>query len=601
MKNTTRYVNSLSLKNRNFKRSSLALALSSLFVLTGCAVKPQVVSDAQKTALQQQDSRAMFAGQEPLSGAITLNEALARALKYNLQERLALMKYAYEHQLLDTKRYDLLPSVAANAGWRTRSNHAASSSQSVSTGEESLEASTSQDRNLSNVDLSMSWNILDFGIGYFGAKAQGNNVLAAQEQRRAVVADIMQKVRKAYWAAATAAQLKPEVDRALSEANAALVSARQTQSQRLVPPLQAMQYQKSLLQMITQLETLSSELTQAKTRLAGLMNLAPGTPYTLAPVSLAQSQLPRVSYSLDKLETLAMVNRPEINEEIYKARNAVLQTRSELTHLLPGASLFVGGHYDSNHYLVNQSWADAGVRVSWNLMNVFSYSSIKQAGQAREQVAKVRRQALRMAVLTQVNVAWLQYQQTRKQYQQASELLDVQRGIARQTRRAGDMKSRLEQVQMLTETALITRHRDQQLAKAYAAYGAIYQAAGLDALPAVIEDTHIAALSAAIAQRSQSLAQGKLSVRQQQWLDAFEMPRSQSEKLAQAVTSNVTDAAVNPATGQTPPELAASKAVTPVSASDASAKAQTGSTAVYQTLGSLRQIDVHDYTQPEAQ
>ncbi|WP_217653315.1 TolC family protein [Vibrio aerogenes] len=504
------------------KKAVVNLSVSGLLgvLMAGCSIQPQHIGQDEKAALMLKDQQTIFSHQAPVEHPITLEEAMARAVKYNLQKRLAMMQYAYENRLLDSKSYDLLPSVAASSGWRTRDQVAASSSESVKSGIESLEASTSQDKELSNADLSLSWNILDFGIGYFGAKIQANNVLVAEEQRRVVTADIIQQVRRAYWVAATAQRLEPEVNTVLQQAKKALAKARQTEKARLVAPVVAMKYQKSLLKMISQLENLSSELVIAKTRLASLMNLSPATPYRLAAVSEPMSQIPEVSYSLGNLEALALVNRPEINEEIYKARNAVLETRSRLMHLLPGASLFVGGHYDSNSYLVNHSWADAGVQVSWNLMNVFSYSSINKAGQAKQNIAEIRRQALRMAVLTQVHVAWQQYRQSQNQYQRASELLRLQKGIATQTQSAyqSRMESKLEQIRMQTETVLMTRHRDQQLAQAHAAYGAIYQAAGLDPLPEKIDGRSVQALSQAIARQRTKLSRGELNQQQRQLL-----------------------------------------------------------------------------------
>nr|WP_279538668.1 TolC family protein [Pseudomonas brassicae] len=107
---------------------------------------------------------------------------MARAVKYNLQQRLGLMERALEDNLLDQQRYDMLPKLAARAGWRGRDNTLASSSESIRTGSQSLEPSTSQDRSTHSADLQLSWNVLDFGIGYFGAKAQANKVLAAEER-----------------------------------------------------------------------------------------------------------------------------------------------------------------------------------------------------------------------------------------------------------------------------------------------------------------------------------------------------------------------------------------------------------------------------------
>ena len=120
---------------------------------------------------------------------------MARALKYNLDHRVALMEHALEERLSDSAGMDLLPELAGRAGLRTRDNTAASSSRSVRTGRQSLEPSTSTDRDSGTADLQLSLNVLDFGLSYFGAKAQGNRALAAEERRRRVVLTVADQVR----------------------------------------------------------------------------------------------------------------------------------------------------------------------------------------------------------------------------------------------------------------------------------------------------------------------------------------------------------------------------------------------------------------------
>lgn len=496
------------LTTKGFQRTALGGTL--MLALTACSVTPTPMTFDQKLALVESDRAAMFKDQEPVVKPITLEEAMARAVKYNLQERLALMEKLAQDNLLGLKSFDMLPQVAASAGWKTRNNEAASSSKSIATGQESLVSSTSQDKTTNSADLSVSWNVLDFGIGYFGSKAQANNVLAAEERRRSVVADIIQNVRGAYWDAVTAQQLQPVVKRTLKDAYAALETSKKTGAERLISPLESLQYQKSLLEMISRLETLEGDLETSKSRLAGLMNLPPATRYELA----VQETLPTdMHYSLDDLEALAMVNRPEINEEAYQARNVALETRSALTRLLPGASLFVGAHYNSNSYSMNKDWADAGVQVSWNLLSAFSYSDIKRAGEVKLSVADLRRQALRMAVLTQVNIAWQQYKQANNQYQRASELSRIQDAILSQSTGAyqNNTQSLVERVRIATESVLATRSRDRSFSAMQSSYGAIYQAAGLDPLPKEIAGTSVAALSGSIAQQDNLLKQGKIT------------------------------------------------------------------------------------------
>ncbi|WP_159934415.1 TolC family protein [Pseudomonas sp. S35] len=491
----------------------LAIGLAAL-TLSACAVTPEPETLDQQIAQASADRANMFNGQEPVTRPISLEEAMARAVKYNLQQRLGLMERALEDNLLDVQNLDMLPKLAARAGWRGRDNISASSSESIRTGNQSLEPSTSQDRSSRSADLQMSFNVLDFGLGYFGAKAQANKSLAAEERRRRIVADIIAQVRSAYWEAATAERLKPEVQQALVEARSALANARQTEQQRLLAPLDALRFQKGLLEMVRQLEAVDGELASAKSRLAALMNLPPASDYRLVLPTDQQMHQPTLAYSLDDLEALAMVKRPEVREESYLARNAVLETRSALLRLLPGASLFVGSNYDSNSYTVNNRWADAGVQVSWNLMSVLSYPAITRAGEARSAVADVRRQALRMAVLTQVNVAWQQYQQANTLFDRSNELQRIQRGILHQTENAvqSDAQTLVERVRTRTETVLATRIRDRSYAQLQSAYGAVYQAAGLDPLPERLADNSVAALSQAIFDNSVALAQGKTVV-----------------------------------------------------------------------------------------
>lgn len=495
-----------------FNRSTLHLAIACAALgLTACAVTPEALTPEQQLAEAQTDRRAMFDAQEPVTRAISLEEAMARAVKYNLQQRLGLMQRALEDNTLSVSNLNLLPQLAANAGWKGRDSVAGSSSESVTTGRQSLEPSTSSDRSSRDASLRLSWNVLDFGVSYFSAKAQANKVLAAEEARRKVVADVIQQVREAYWQAASAERLQPEVVRALSDARGALEQAKQTERQRLVAPLESLRYQKSLLEMIRQLEVVEGELAVSKARLASLMNLPPATSFNLVLPSEASYAQPKLAYNLADLEVTSMTERPEIRSESYQARNAVLETRAAMLKLLPGANLFVGANYDSNSYLVNDNWADAGMQVSWNLFNVLAYPAVKKSGEARQQVAELRRQAMRMAVLTQVNVAWREFERSSQVFARSNELQQVQRGIFKQSESAysSQAQSRLERVRTATETVLATRTRDRAFAELQVAHGAVYQAAGLDPLPERIAGSSVDELTRAIVGNSQRLDQGQ--------------------------------------------------------------------------------------------
>ncbi|WP_437609521.1 TolC family protein [Erwinia sp. V71] len=495
------------------RRLSLSVALACT-LLAGCAVAPEPMTAQEQVAQAMSDRTTMFADQEPVRGNITLDEAIARALKYNLAQRVALMEQAMEDDLRDVARLDMLPKLAARAGLQTRDNVAGSSSQSVTTGQQSLEASTSQDQTSRSGDLTMSWNVLDFGISYVNARMQANKTLAAEERRRKVVADITRQVRTAYWEAATAQRLKPEVTRALGEARQSLEYARQTERERLLAPVDALRFQKNMLEMVRQLEVVDSDLALAKSRLAALMNLPPASDFSLVVPDESSLKTPKMRYTLGDLENVSMVRRPEIREESYQARNAVLETRRSLLRLLPGVSLFAGVNGDSNSYLVNHGWASAGMQVSGNLLNVFAWSSVKRAGESAETLAETRRQAMRMAVLAQVNVAWQEYQSSVQMFSRYQELARIQQGIYRQTDLSyhNQAATQMEQVRVSTETILTTRARDRSYAAMQNALGSVYQASGLDMLPDRVSDTSLAALSNTIARASQQIENGAVAI-----------------------------------------------------------------------------------------
>lgn len=68
--------------------------------------------------------------------------------------------------------------------------------QSLLIGRQVLEPFTSAERNIFSADLSMSWNVLDFGLSFIRAKQVADDVLIADDERRRVANRIMQHVRK---------------------------------------------------------------------------------------------------------------------------------------------------------------------------------------------------------------------------------------------------------------------------------------------------------------------------------------------------------------------------------------------------------------------
>jgi len=405
------------------KKTKLSVVALAALLATGCAVIPEPMDQPAQRQQVQLDREKMFTGIRIPAEEVSLEEAMARSLKHNLEHRLAMMEGVLRRQQLEASRYDMLPQLAANAGWTSRSN------EYLTVNKGAIVPTQSQDRVRRTADLGLTWNVLDFGVSYFQAKQNADQVLIAQERQRKVVNQIVQQVRAAYWRAATAEVLLKEVAPLLQEARKALEDAKAIEAGRLSSPIEALQYQKSLVELIKELELLERDVAVAKAELTGPKSLPPGTPFKVALPGVEQMRMPEWKISLEQMEDSALLNRPELREERYQKRITALDTRKALLKMLPGISLEVGANYDSNSYLVNQHWNETGLKVTWNLLNVLSGPKNLETAESREQVGEMRRLALSMAVLTQVHVSQQQFMRATQNYQQARELFRIEKRI----------------------------------------------------------------------------------------------------------------------------------------------------------------------------
>ena len=179
--------------------------------MCGCSVTPQVLTEEEITMRVSQDLQNLTKDQDPIKGPIDLYEAMARALSYNLDTKVEVMKTLLAHQQLDVSHYNMLPRLVSNAVYDRRDNFSGARSRSLLTGQTSLEPSTSADLGVFTTDLTLSWDILDFGLSYVRAQQAADDVLIAEEVKRRVANRVIREVRSAYWRAVSAKRILPKL------------------------------------------------------------------------------------------------------------------------------------------------------------------------------------------------------------------------------------------------------------------------------------------------------------------------------------------------------------------------------------------------------
>ena len=478
--------------------AALALALTA-----GCTIRPEPLSDDEHRARVAEDRKAIASEFVPVSAPLTLPEAIARALKYNYENRLALMESVLQDRQLSVANFAMLPRLAVNAGYSARDNDLASVSQDVYPERHPRENNyqTSNDRAHHFADLTFTWNLLDFGVGYYQARQQADRVLVARERRRKVVNNIVKEVTAAYWRAATAERLLPQVRPVLARAEQALRASRSIEQDQLQPLIPTLEYRRNLLQVVGQLRKLAADLEVSKAQLAGLINVPAGAPLPIAVPARSEALPGAMQATLEQLETVGLHYRPDLREEAYQARIDRLGVRKEMIRLLPGLSLLGSTSYDSNSYLLNRTWAEAGVRATWNLVNLAAGPSTIDAAEAQVEVDLWRRRALSIAAIVQINVAWQQYRRALDGYDSADALNDIEGKLLRAVANAetAEAQSGFDRIRRELSALSAQLDRDRALAELYAALANVYVSVGIDPYDGPIDGVELPEMTRTVA------------------------------------------------------------------------------------------------------
>jgi len=383
----------------------------------------------------QDDRGILTRDQEPVFGPIDLYEAMARALKYNLDARVELMHKMLAQTQLDLSHYAMLPRLAANAGFDGRNNFSGGVAKSLITGNQILEPFTSAERDIFSADLSLSWNVLDFGMSYIRAKQAADDVLIAEEERRRVANRVMQDVRIAYWRAVSAERILPSLKMLDEWVKNALENSQTVQDEKLSSPLVPLQYRLDLLNTQRYVHQLFRELSTAKLQLAALINLPPGQEDKIM-LLVPERERGTLNLPVDMtmLEDRALEARPELRMIDYRRRINARETKAAILEMMPSLNLLVGGNYNSNAFLFNQNWAAYAARASWNLLNLFRYPARAKTIEAQDQVLHTQNLALTMAIMSQVHVSLARVAQAKKETTTAKLYHDTQSQISEQTR-----------------------------------------------------------------------------------------------------------------------------------------------------------------------
>jgi len=293
----------------------------------------------------------------------------------------------------------------------------------------------------------------------------------------------------------------PEVTRTIRIAESALDDSRRVSEERVSNPLDALRYQRQLLENLRLLESIAQELSSAEVELASLINAPIGERLKLVEPSETVDRR-ALSVPVQVMEETAMVANPDLREQIYNVRIASEETRSTLMRLFPNITFNYGANYDTDKFQLNNDWRDAGAQISFNLFNLFTGPNQIKLAEAGVRLADQRRIAMQMAIVTQVHLARQEYQNSLQQLGRADAIWQTDRNIAKITSERADaaLQGSLERVANQTTSILSQLRRYQALAQAQAAEARLQATVGIDPEIGSVDGVTLADLTAQIGQ-----------------------------------------------------------------------------------------------------
>ena len=149
---------------------------------------------------------------------------------------------------------------------------------------------------------------------------------------RKAIQNITREVIYSYWQTLAADQLLAEIYPLMDRVNIALEDFEYIEELLLSSPMDALLYQKELLDVAQVLLSQQRSLMNSRTELSSLMGMLPGQEYALVET---KKPLTELTINLKTMEEAALFSRPELMESRYLQRISAEEVKASMLALMP--------------------------------------------------------------------------------------------------------------------------------------------------------------------------------------------------------------------------------------------------------------------------
>ena len=420
----------------------------------------------------------------------TLNECIDKALKHNLALKVYDLKEQIASEKVTAQMLGMLPEINITNQLNSRNKTPGARSQSIETGKQSLVSSRSIDNTVNNVNIQLAISTLDFGLAFLNSAQAEDRRLIAIEQKKRAAQNLVFDVVQTYFKVAASQD-------AIETAQKLLVKCRKLEKvfielndDKSVSPFRLLDERKRFIRLEKSLMAYRRHYQDSCIELRSLMGYVPDEKIRVDTRWLRKLNIATLP-SIDVMERLALVERPELYELDFESDVLVNEARKTILTMLPTVKIFIDFNNSNNSFLYTQSWSQVAVHAAYNLLRLPQRLAEYAATHAQVDEISMRTLALSIGIMAQVRVAHANIQEVKQRYDLDNRTYLAYKEYlltAAESYKSGSSLSKLELDRLELETAETYINRLISISNYYVAYYRLLNTIGIkDLTPENVE------------------------------------------------------------------------------------------------------------------
>ena len=366
----------------------------------------------------------------------------------------------------------MLPELNVSENYTARNNEPGSTSISLETNQQSLEASKSSEKVELDTKVELALSTLDFGLAYMNTIQANDKALHEEQQKKRTAQNLVVEVVTAYFKVPTAQNAVEQTERLIALCDGVEKNLGELTKDKVISPLRALDEKKRFITQRKRLMEFRRSYENSCVELRSLMGYLPSKEIKVDTKCLDQLNVIQTP-DVDILTRIALKERPELFQLDLQHHITVVEARKTILMMFPNVRMFTDFTNSTNKYLYNQSWWEVGVRATYNLLKLPQQIEQYKALDKEADALDIKTLAMTVGVMAQVKIAHANMEEVKSRYMLDQRIYDAYQehlGYAKNNADVLGKISPIELARLELETAETAIDRTQSLSNYYLAY-----------------------------------------------------------------------------------------------------------------------------------